>query len=110
MKIKYILAALVVVGMIFFIRGIKKKNNTKNCHDNFETNHDNQESRQPIIENLENTRETYKTINDSIKNRHLEASKQIRESLNNIVNDEIVKNTTNTNTLNDVLDDIDNLK
>lgn len=46
---------------------------------------------------------------DNIKNRHEEAAGQMRESLSNILNEDSDIHTENTDTINSMMDQIDNL-
>ncbi len=63
-----------------------------------------------IIETAkENFMEDKTYAEESIKNRHSEAASEMKKSMNNIINANPIEQTKNTDTLNEMLDDIDKL-
>ena len=63
-----------------------------------------------IIETAkENFMKDKTSAEESIKNRHSEAASEMKESMNNIINANPIEKTKNTDTFNEMLDDIDKL-
>lgn len=125
MNMKYVIGAIVCgaigAGVAYYIctkddKAVSGDNDNKKSSDYVENKNQscyNQDTSGDLEDVIVNAAENYQNNRtdavDSIKIRHEKAAEQMRESLNNIINTDSGLVTENTEILNKMLDDIDNL-
>lgn len=115
---KMIVGILALVGVVLGIAYFFSKRKSKDEMKSYQKTDDFNEPRRSSLNRIntdnvdfakEKLAEEKANLAEDIKTRHEEAANEMKESLNHIFDEELVAETENTETLNEMMDDLDKL-
>lgn len=106
------LAGIGVCVFYFVFKSKSKKRDSQNEKDDY-LSKTVRPATEKVNDDIEKAREKLakekRDVAMSMQKRHEDASKEMKQSLNKIIDDTLIDKTENTETLNDIMDDLDKL-